>query len=266
MRNWQAKVRPHWTHWIEIALAAAVVVVAAAVGTAQIYIYKQQAQIMSTQAQIAQKQADIMNTQADIAQRQLAEIQSEGRAWVSIEPFIGGATWDVDGLRIEFKFVTKNSGKVPALYVMMNAKLETYFAQENNPISVLRNMRSEIKEQTSTFGLGYPLFPNETKNWQMTLIFSRADIDKYLQYMSTMRPVGHPEAPPPPPAEFIPLTVVYLVDYIFVGDTAHHQHWCMDTITARDPSEAHGHVLRLNVDVSAPHVLLTTDPGNCGAD
>ena len=83
MRNWQAKVRPHW---IEIALAAAVVVVAAVIGTAQIYIYKQQANIMATQAQIAQKQADIMKTQADIAQRQLAEIQSEGRAWVSIEP------------------------------------------------------------------------------------------------------------------------------------------------------------------------------------
>ena len=37
MRNWQVKVRPHWTHWIQIVLAAAVVVVAAAVGTAQIY-------------------------------------------------------------------------------------------------------------------------------------------------------------------------------------------------------------------------------------
>jgi cell division protein FtsL len=55
MRNWQAKVRPHWTHWIEIFLAAAVVVVAAAVGTAQIYIYKQQAEIMRTQAEIAAK-------------------------------------------------------------------------------------------------------------------------------------------------------------------------------------------------------------------
>jgi hypothetical protein len=130
MRNWQAKIRPHWTHWIEIVLAAAVVVVAVAVGTVQISIYNQQAKIMATQAEIAQKQADIMNTQADIAQRQLAEIQSEGRAWVSIEPFVGGATWDADGLHIEFKFVVKNTGKLPALYVMVNAKIETYFAHE----------------------------------------------------------------------------------------------------------------------------------------
>jgi hypothetical protein len=60
MRNWQANLRPHWTRWIEIFLAAAVVGVAAAVGTAQIYIYNQQAKIMGTQAEIAQKQANIM--------------------------------------------------------------------------------------------------------------------------------------------------------------------------------------------------------------
>ena len=260
MRNWQAKIRPHWTHWIEIVLAAAVVVVAVAVGTVQISIYNQQAKIMATQAEIAQKQADIMNTQSDIAQRQLAEIQSEGRAWVSIEPFVGGATWDADGLHIEFKFVVKNTGKLPALYVMVNAKIETYFAHEKNPISVLQNMRSERKR--ATFGLGYPLFPNETKNWQTTLIFARADIDKYLQFMSTMRPAGHPEAPPPPPEEFLSLTVIYLVDYIFVGDTAHHQHWCMDEINSLE----YGAGLRLNVNVPAPHVLLTIDPVNCGAD
>jgi hypothetical protein len=266
MRNWQAKIRPHWTHWIEIVLAAAVVVVAAAVGTVQIFIYRQQAKIMGTQAEIAQRQADIMNTQAGVAQRQLAEMQSEGRAWVSIEPFIGGAMWDADGLHIDFNFVTKNTGKLPALYVIMDARLETYFAQGKNPITELQKMMSENKK--STLGTGYPLFPNETREWQLTLTFTRADIDKYLQFMSTMRPVGHPEAPPPPPREheYIPLTVVYLVDYIFGGDAAHHQHWCMGEITARQPDETYGHGLRLNENVPALHVLLTANPFNCGAD
>jgi hypothetical protein len=222
MRNWQAKVRPHWTHWIEIFLALAVVVAATVVGTAQIHIYQQQAQIMGTQAGIAQKQADIMNTQAGIAQRQLTEMQSEGRAWVSIEPSIGGVSWDADGLHIDFKFVTKNTGKLPALYVMMDAKLETYFVQDNeNPITELRKMRNEKRQHSMP---GYPLFPNETNEWPLTLTFAHTDIDKYLQLMSTVGLPGHPEAPPPPPEEFIPITVVYLVDYIFVGDVAHHQH------------------------------------------
>ena len=156
MRNCQAKVRPHWTHWIE---TAAVVAVAAVVGTAQIYIYKQQAKIMGTQAQIAQKQADIMNTQAGIAQRQLVEMQSEGRAWVSIEPFIGGVSWDASGLHIDFKFVIKNTGKLPALYVITDVRLETDSAQ-GNPLTELREMRSAKKNQQSD--TGYPLFRNET--------------------------------------------------------------------------------------------------------
>jgi hypothetical protein len=205
-----------------------------------------------------------MNTQAGIAQRQLVEMQSEGRAWVSIEPFIGGVSWDAGGLHIDFKFVIKNTGKLPALYVITDARLETYFAQ-GNPFTELRKMRSEKKQQSD---IGYPLFPNETREWPQTLTFERTNIDKYLQYMSTMRPAGHPEAPPPPPAESISITVVYLVDYIFVGDVAHHQHWCMSDITPRDPSEIYGahFPLRLNENVSAGHVFLTSDPFNCGAD
>jgi hypothetical protein len=240
MRNWQAKVKPPWTHWIEIFLAAAIVVVAAAVGAAQIYIYNQQAKIMGTQAEIAQKQADIMNTQAGIAQRQFAEMQSEGRAWVSIEPFIGGANWDADGLHIDFEFVTKNTGKLPALNVITDARLETFFVSspEEHPITVLRKMMAEHKQQSMH---GYPLFPNATSDWRQILTFARTDIDKYLQFMSTMGEPGHPEAPPPPSLrEYISVEVVYLVDYISLGDVAHHQHWCIDQISAGDPNEFTG--------------------------
>ena len=116
MRNWQAKVRQHWTHWIEIGLTAAIVAVAVAVGAAQIHIYKQQANIMSTQARIAQKQADIMNSQADIAQRQFDEIAAEQRPWV--RPTNLAASEDLTvangkmSFAISYSFV--NSGKIPA--------------------------------------------------------------------------------------------------------------------------------------------------------
>jgi hypothetical protein len=116
MRNWQAKVRPHWAHWIEIGLAAAVVAVAAAVGAAQIHIYNQQAKIMGTQAQIAQKQADIMKTQADIAQRQFDEIAAEQRPWVRPTNIAPSEDLTVTNGKLNFSisFNFANSGKTPA--------------------------------------------------------------------------------------------------------------------------------------------------------
>jgi len=241
MRNWQAKVRPYWTHWIEIVLAAAVVVVAAAVGTAQIFIYKQQAKIMGSQAEIAQKQADIMNTQADIAQRQLAEMQSEGRAWVSIEPFLGNVTWDKEGVNINIKMTVKNTGKIPALYVVRDAKLLPTIASES-PYTVLQKMITQQRQGPIDI-TGVPVFPNDTLD-------SKGET-------SSLKPEDH---------EYISLTLVYFVDYTFGGDFAHHQHSCMCNIVEVFPNVAARFALPLGVDLSPPNVQLDSFPFNCQAD
>jgi hypothetical protein len=121
MRNWQAKIRPHWTHWLQIVLAVAVVVVAAVVSAAQISIYKQQAKIMGIQAEIAQKQADIMNTQTDIAQRQLAQMQSEGRAWIGPSRTSSTALEKDKPLKIAVEY--RNSGRLPASFIFSNQSI-----------------------------------------------------------------------------------------------------------------------------------------------
>jgi hypothetical protein len=271
MRNWQATVRPHW---MEIVLAAAVVVVAAVVGTVQVYIYIRQAEIMSTQAEIAKsqvpiykRQADIMSTQAEIARGQLAEMQRQGRAWVSIEPFLGNVTWDKDGVNINMKLTVKNTGKIPALYVVRDARLVPTIAQED-PYNIFRKMTTE-KRQGPIDVLGVPLFPNDTLDWFAVFKFSREAITKNFEYMSTFRPVGHPSDEPtlrPEDFRHIGLSLVYFVDYTFGGDNTHHQHSCMCNIHRTLPNTAAGFALPLDEDLSTSSLRLDSYPINCQAD
>ena len=124
MRNWQAKLRPHWTHWIEIFLAAAVVGVAAAVGMAQIYIYNQQAEIMGTQAEIAQKQADIMK-------------MSE-RAYITI---------DSPNLSIPDKAITlplSNTGRIPSGNIQAIVHAATFNSQISNNFNLETGAPAEL--------------------------------------------------------------------------------------------------------------------------
>jgi hypothetical protein len=60
-----------------------------------------------------------MKTQADIMRGQLDQMRSEGRAWVSIEPFLGNVTWNKDGVSINLKFTMKNTGKLPAFLLIL---------------------------------------------------------------------------------------------------------------------------------------------------
>jgi hypothetical protein len=103
MRNWQAKRRPHWIHWIEILLTAAVVAVAAVVGAAQIHIYQQQAKILK-------QQTEIMNTQAQIA-------EAQQRPWIDVNPVpVQDLTFDDSGhVKGFFKIKGTNIGTLPAL-------------------------------------------------------------------------------------------------------------------------------------------------------
>jgi hypothetical protein len=110
MRSWRATVRPHW---IEIVLAAAVVVV----GVAQVYIFIRQAEIMSTQAEIAKGQLDIYKRQAEImsTQAEIAEVQQ--RPWIEIAPAADqDVIFDESG-NFKGRFTIKgiNIGKSPAV-------------------------------------------------------------------------------------------------------------------------------------------------------
>ena len=265
MRNWGATVRPHW---IEIVLGVAVIGVAAVVGAAQVYIFIRQAHIMSTQADIAKsqvgiytRQADIMSTQAQIAREQLAEMQREGRAWVSIEPFLGNVRWDNEGVNIDLKLTVKNTGKIPALYVVRDARLLPTLATipGEDPYTVLKKLTTE-KRQGPIDISGVPLFPNDTLDWIFVAKFSREDIMKVFKKWSIA--FNHPVE------EFksIGLTLVYFVDYTFGGDNTHHQHSCMCNIVKAEPNTAAAFALPLDVDLSPPNLRLDSFPLNCQAD
>ena len=241
MRNWQPTVRPHWT---EIVLAATLIVVGAVVGAAQVWIYIRQAQIMSTQAQIAKAQ--------------LAEMQLEGRAWVSIEPAIGNVVWDKDGVTINLKYAIKNTGNGPAMHVEMQDSLAPWIAPDL-PFTVLKKMTT-AKKLTKVFG-GVPLFPKDTLELFSIKKFSREDITKNFQYLSTFRhDASEKPSLRPEDFNFVALTLLYFVDYTFGAGDAHHQHSCMSNIDRVDPRKQIdlGVSLPLDVDLSPPNVRLTS--------
>jgi hypothetical protein len=237
MRNWQGTVRPHW---IEIVLAAALVLV----GAAQVYIYIRQTEIMGTQAEIAKRQldiytrqAEIMSTQAKIAKRQLTEMQTEARAWVSIEPAIGNITWDKDGITIYLKYYIKNTGNSPAMHVETQDNVVPWVAPEG-PLAALKRMTAEQRRVTFKSVVGVPLFPKDTRELLAIRKFSREDITKNFEYLSTFR--HDPSEKPTLRAEdfkSVELTLLYFVDYTFGAGDAHHQHSCMSNIVRVDPKQ-----------------------------
>jgi hypothetical protein len=246
MRHWQAKVRPHW---IDIVLAAALVVV----GVGQVCLYV--------------RQAGIMNTQAQISERQLAEMQLEGRAWVSVEPAIGNVVWDKDGVTINLKFTIKNTGNVPAMHVEMRDNVVPSIAPES-PFSVLKRMTNAERQVPKGNSAGVPLFPKDTLQLVGRVNFSRVDITKNVQYLSTFRHNAS-DKPTFRPEDFkVALTLLYFVDYTFAAGDAHHQHSCMSSIVRVDPNKQidFGVALPLDVNLSPPNVRLSSLPFGCEAD
>ena len=82
-----------------------------------------------------------------------------------MEPFIGGVTWDDDGVSINLKFVFKNSGKIPAMRVDWDTDIVPTISAEEPPATILKKKSAEKRQGPAMGILGAPLFPNETKEW-----------------------------------------------------------------------------------------------------
>jgi hypothetical protein len=144
MRKWQATVRPHWT---EIALAAAIVIVAAVVGAAQVKIYIRQAKIMSTQAQIAKGQ--------------LAEMEIARRPWVTADVSLEGPLAIVNNIvAIPTLVVLRNVGQTPAIQTSFQG--DAYAAPGQSNIAESRRICDEadnvVRRGTTT---NYSVFPGD---------------------------------------------------------------------------------------------------------
>jgi len=164
MRNWQAKVRPHW---IEIDLGAAIVVVAAIVGTAQVLIYI--------------RQAAIMRTQAEIAKGQLAVQQSEGRAWVSISApesppiFSAPLTYDVNnGAQIQLLLTLNNYGHTPAQNV--SSYFEAFPVGCHTPTECLGIQKHVCNIAATSSAFQFIVFPGEHPQLRETQYISNGAI------------------------------------------------------------------------------------------
>lgn len=100
-RNWQATTRPHW---IEIDLAAGLIVV----GIAQACIYMQQ--------------AAIMKRQASISDQQLALSQADERPFVWLDGLVPDQSYNSGPYNINFSF--RNMGRSVALDVVADFSVE----------------------------------------------------------------------------------------------------------------------------------------------
>jgi hypothetical protein len=156
------------------------------------------------------------------------------------------------------------------MQVMMQDKVVPTLGPEH-PLVVLRKMTADNRQLTDN-PFSVPLFPNDILGIVSLQTFSREDISKHFEYLSTFGPAGHPSDKPkrrPEDFKFVGLTLLYYVDYMFGAGTAHHEHSCMSNIVqVVDPNKqiAVGVALPLDVDLSPPSVRLDPFPLDCQAD
>jgi hypothetical protein len=239
----------------------------ATIASRQTDILKHTDEAMNASAKTAEKLREITNAQAEISRQQLAEMEREGRAWVSIEPFLGHVTWDEGGVNVNITLTIKNTGKIPALYATRSARILSMIAQEH-PYTILKRLTTEVRNSPINV-TGVPLFPGDKLDWFAVFKYSRDDIRKDATYLSTIGPPGHPEDKPNRRSEdlhAIGLTLIYFVDYTFGNDYAHHQHSCLADIVKTRPGSAGAFLLPLDQDLAPPDVRLDSHPINCAAD
>src|ERR1700723_2765279 len=72
----------------------------------------------------------VVALQTCILRNQLTEMKTEQRPWVSIDPFIGGITWDEKGGHLALRFELKNNGRSIARHVTTRIELVPFMGQD----------------------------------------------------------------------------------------------------------------------------------------
>lgn len=233
MRNWQARVRPHW---IEIVLGAAIVLVAAMVGTAQVFIYI--------------RQADIMKTQAKIAKGQLTEQQSEGRAWVSINApesppiFSAPLTYDVNnGAQIQLLLTLNNYGHTPAQNV--SSYFEAFPVECHTPTECLVIQKHVCDVAATSSAFQFIVFPGEHPQL------------KEMQFISNDA-IAAATAKLPPTFKVISPYIYLCITYNIFGDNEKkHTPYVFEVIQKTPTGEVRG-VIRISDGIIPANELILT--------
>jgi hypothetical protein len=142
-RHWQAGIRPHW---IEIAIAVALITV----GAAQVCIYLRQAGIMDEQARISARQLDAM--------------ENDQRPWIKPTfQLLGFRFTDTGDAEITYASNFKNVGKTPAQNI--KSRIAAAVVTEQTAIKSVAEEEEQCKlaarDSTNETLPGIFLFPGE---------------------------------------------------------------------------------------------------------
>ena len=200
--------------------------------------------------------------QLAVLQGQLDEMRVERRPWIEVDAYIGGVTWDAQGVHIALRYEIKNSGRSPALHVLLRDEIVPFLSPDPHfaPFVLLKQMSQEQRKRTDR--LGYPVLPGQKIQSQLTKEYSREELEKY------QRDIDKAYATHASDDTFLQLTLGYVVDYTFDVGTEHHQTYCLANIDSVNPNAPLGPGLSLPIgkDLLAPSVRLDGLPLYCGAD
>jgi len=193
---------------------------------------------------------------------QLNEMRAERRPWIEVDAYIGGVTWDAQGGHIALRYEIKNTGRSPALHVLLRDKIVPFLSPDPHsaPFVLLKQMSREQRNRGAH--LGYPVLPGQTISSQLTKDYSREELEKY------QRDIGKAYATNSSDDAFLQLTLGYVVDYTFDVGTEHHQTYCLLMINYVDPKAplGPGKELTIGKDLPASSVRLDSLPLYCDAD
>lgn len=238
--NWEATRKERFfdlkfSHYIELILTAAL----ACFAWLQFTVYKQQAGIM----------------------------EADHRPRVSIDIAVGEIAWKPDGVHVVRSYELKNSGHSTATNVFVQDAVAPFIGPGDS--GNFRGQSKKILEAVKKNpGVGFPLFPEQTRHVSSTDPFAQKDILDYQEWVRTLRPPGEPDSPAPSAIDVIPLIVVYAVDYGAEVGQPHHQTFCWAYIGPRDPSSPYGGTLPtpINRAVPAAEVAVLYGGIDCGAN
>lgn len=217
---------------------------------------------------------DEMQSERLVMQGQLTQMQNDRRPWVSVDVKIDSVTWGKDGAQIVIVYQLKNTGRSPAMHVLLGEDVLTWVGADpkRTPLGWISDMLAGTKAKQAEPPLyGFPIFAGETKTVIAVHSFTRSDVEKFRQFLvSTKHSISDPDQPPLKDSELrLPLDVAYTIDYGFDMGATRHQTYCWASFGRTDHTDDLAGwrlVVPINVNLMSSQLGLSYGNIFCGAN